>query len=174
MPSLHLPLLSRVRRSEFQPQAITSSPPVTPGDPSGDDPAEEWPPTRLELWLVRVPRKGPQRGSGGVSKLLLSAGAPPPFQSGPGPLLISGQTKSTGKAGRSSSRSNPRRAWRHRRMPAAAQMSLEAACQIQPRPPNTSCCCAHPSTYPPPPHTSSPPLPASTNTQTYTGNQAGR
>ena len=76
---------------------------------------------------------------------------PTPFSVRPGASLISGQTKSTGKAGRSSSRSNPRRAWRHRRMPAAAQMSLEAACQIQPRPPNTSCCCAHPSTYPPPP-----------------------
>lgn len=77
LPARHLPQLPGVLRSEFQPQTITSSPPVTPGAPSGEGPAEGWPPTRLGLCWVRVP-KGP-RGVQGEFPSHFSVPAPHPL-----------------------------------------------------------------------------------------------
>ena len=185
LPSFHLPRSPRDPRSEFELEAIiTSSSPVTPRD-RGEGPEERWPPSRLGLCRVWVPRKGPQKSSGGGFPSYFSCGRPTPFSVRSRGLfdLWSDKERSEGQRLRSPAAglllppppAGTRGASRPWWTPEIPEIRLEAACQTRQGPPNTSCCCAHPESYPNTHTRTLPfPLPQFTNTQTHTGSLARR
>lgn len=183
-PSLHLPQSPRDPRSEFEPEAVTSSSPVTPRD-RGEGPEERWPPTRLGLCRVWVPRKGPQKSSGGGFPSYFSCGRPTPFSVRSRGLfdLWSDKERSEGQRLRSPAAglllppppAGTRGASRPWLTPEIPGIRLEAACQTQQGPPNILLLCS-PGELPKHTHsdTSFSPSPAFTDTQTHTGSLARR